>query len=619
MAKDSDDEPRRKKKANPVLLAFVGLLLLSLGGFSITSFGGGRQELGHVGGRVITIEDYARSLRQELAALSSQFGQNIGLAQAQALGIDARVRGQLVAAAALENEADRIGLSVGDARVAQEITALPTFEGLNGQFDPATYRAVLDQSGLTVKAFETQMRDDLARTILQGAVASGFAAPEPLTSTLFAYAAERRGLTVLRLTEADLPAPVPPPDDEALKAHYDANIAGFTRPEARQVTYAALLPADIAADQPVDEAVLRELYQSRIDEFLVPERRLVERLVYPDEAAAAEAKARLDAGTDFETLVADRGLTLADIDMGDVAQVDLAAAGEAVFALAEPGVVGPLPSDLGPSLFRMNGVLAAEETPFEEAREMLAAEIQMDAARRSISDRLEALDDKLAEGATLEDLGAEDGLAVRQVVLTPDLEDPLAGYPAFRDAAAAAQKGDFPAFVVLEDGGVVALRLDAILPASPIPFDEAREAVTASWSAEALARALADRAVAIKTEVEGGGDLADYGILSVTPSIPRDGFIESVPETLVPAAFAMDPGALQVIEGPGFTALLRLDRVTPADPASDEGQAFRAAIAAQAEQAVAQDVFQLYSNAMTAQGGIVLDEAAIAAVHAQFP
>jgi peptidyl-prolyl cis-trans isomerase D len=39
----------------------------------------------------------------------------------------------------------------------------------------------------------------------------------------------------------------------------------------------------------------------------MPERRLVERLVYPDQAAADAARARLDAGESFETLVADRG------------------------------------------------------------------------------------------------------------------------------------------------------------------------------------------------------------------------------------------------------------------------------------------------------------------------
>jgi peptidyl-prolyl cis-trans isomerase D len=81
----------------------------------------------------------------------------------------------------------------------------------------------------------------------------------------------------------------------------------------------------------------------------------------------------------------------------------------------------------------------------------------------------------------------------------------------------------------------------------------------------------------------------------------------------------MAAGDLRVIETPGFTGLVRLDTVEPADPASDEAAALKAAIAAQAEQALAGDAFTLYTNAMTNAAGIRLDEGMIAAVHAQFP
>jgi peptidyl-prolyl cis-trans isomerase D len=613
------DDTKRKKKNNPIALVFLGLMILALGGFSITSFSGGRQTLGTVGDREITVTDYALALQQQLRALSQRFGQTIDMQQAQALGLDAQVRGQLVAAAAVANEADRIGLSAGDARVARAVTARPEFQGLSGQFDPEIYRQTLDQNGLTVALFESRLRDDLSRALLQGAVASGFTAPAALTDTLFAWVSERRGLSLLQLTEADLPAPLPAPTDETLKAFHEGNIGLFTRPEARQVTYVALLPADIAADQPVEEADLRSLYDERLTEFVTPERRLVERLVYPDEAAAAAAKARLDAGESFETLVEARGLTLADIDMGDVTKEELGAAGEGVFALTEPGIAGPLPSDLGPALFRMNGILAAEETSFEAARETLALELQTEEARLAIGDRLEALEDKLAGGATLEDIAQEDGLTLRQVVLTPDADDPLAAYPEFRQAAEAATEDDFPTFTVLADGGIVALRLDAILPAAPIPFEEARAEVETLWRADALGKALGERATAIKAEVEGGASLGAYGILSVTPSMARNGTIAGAPETVVGAAFEMQPGDLRVIEAPGFTGILRLDSITPGDPAADASVAMKGAMGAQAEQAMADDAFELFTNSMTTRAGIFLDEAAIAAVHAQFP
>ncbi|MEC8042670.1 MAG: peptidylprolyl isomerase, partial [Pseudomonadota bacterium] len=152
------------------------------------------------------------------------------------------------------------------------------------------------------------------------------------------------------------------------------------------------------------------------DQFIVAERRLVERLIYSDATAADAAKAALDAGEkDFETLVADRGLDLADVDMGDVTAASLGAAGSDVFALDGTGVVGPVETTLGPALFRVNGVLPGSETTLDEAREELHAELASDAARRQIDRVAEDLDDLLAGGATLEELEGEGGAVLSSI------------------------------------------------------------------------------------------------------------------------------------------------------------------------------------------------------------
>lgn len=620
MAKPTQtDSPIRKRKGTSIVVwILMAMLVAGLGGFGITNYGSGVTAIGQVGDRQIDVNQYARALQQEVAAFSAQVGSNVTLQQALTLGLDRQVRQRLVTAAALDNESDRIGISVGDARVADEITEMPAFRGASGRFDRETYRFTLENNNLSEAEFEKTLREDLSRALLQGAVAGGFVAPAPLTDTLYAYIAERRGLTLLRLTEADLPAPLAAPTGDELQAHYDANIAAFTRPEAKRITYAALLPDALADKMPVDDAALRALYDERIDEFVQPERRLVERLVYPSEAEAAAAKARLDAGESFETLVAERGLTLDDIDLGDVSPADLGAAGTAVFTLTEPGVVGPLTTDLGPALFRMNAVLAAQEVPFEEARETLVAEFQQDAARRDIADRIEAIDDALAGGAALEELAAELGMTLGTLDFSSASEDLITGYPAFREAATKVAAGDFPEAIMLDDGGVVALRLDAIVPAAPIPLDEAREAVAESWRIEATAKALAARAAEIKVEVEAGASLGAYGILSVTPEISREGFIENTPPGLLATVFAMAEGELRAIDTPEFSGLVRLDRILPASEDSDEAAALKAALNAQVEQALAQDAFALFSYAISQEAGITLNEAAISAVHAQF-
>lgn len=621
MAKDHEDTPRKKGKAGQVVVwILMAMLVAGLGGFGITNFGGGLTAIGKVGDREITTSAYARALQQELAAMTAQFGQNVSLSQAQAFGVDRNVLQQLVAQAALDDEATRAGLSVGDARVAAEIARTPAFGGTAGGFDRESYRFALDRANLSEAEFEAGLRSDLARQILTGAVSGGFVAPTAMTDTLYAYVAERRGFSMLRLTEADLPAPIATPTEADLTAFYDANIAQFTAPEAKRITYAALLPETIAADQPVDEAALRATYDSRIAEFVQPEKRLVERLVFPDAAAATAAKARIDAGETFEALVAERGLTLNDVDLGDVARDDLGAAGEAVFALDGPGIVGPFDSNLGPALFRMNAVLAAQEVTFDEARTDLAAEVQTDAARRTIADQVEAVDDALAGGSTLEDLARDQGMALDSIDYVSGAASPMgiAAYPKFREAADAVAVGDFPEAVLLDDGGLVALRLEEIVPPTPIPFETARDDVQTAWQQAQVASALSARAIEIKTQIEGGATLGQFGIIDRTTSIAREGFVENTPQTLVADVFAMSEGELRVIEAPGFTGLVQLDSVVSGGGSGDAATALKAAIGSQVEQAISQDALALFTNALTSGAGITLDQNAINAVHAQF-
>ncbi|MFZ0098044.1 MAG: peptidyl-prolyl cis-trans isomerase [Gemmobacter sp.] len=619
MSQDTASEsPKRKRRGAPVLSGvLLAMIVGGLGGYGITNFGSGRVVIGSVGEQEIDANQYARALQNEVAALGQQTGTQIDLQQAIALGVDARVRQSLVTQAALDGEAARIGLSVGDAVLAREIGRMPTFQGPTGTFDTAMYDDALRRNNLTRAEFENGMRGDLSRALLSGAVAGGFAAPDALTDTLLSHAAERRGITVLTLRESSLATPIAEPDDAALRAFYDANIARFTAPEAKRIRFAALLPETMAATMPVDEAELRRIYDERKAEYIQPERRLVERLVFPSEAEANDARARFDAGETFEMLVAARGLKLIDIDMGDVGRDELGAAAEGVFALTEPGVVGPLPSEFGPALYRMNGILSAQETTFEEARADLATEFQMDAARRAIGDKIEAIDDALAGGATIEDLAKEQGMELGQIDFSAASDDKIAGYPAFRTAAEALQEGDFPEAIQLNDGGVAAIQFDQIVPPAPIPFDEVKEDVAEAWRADTLAKALKARAEEIRAEVEAGAHLGKFGILDVSPDISRAGEIEGAPAQVVAEAFTMDVGDVRLVEAPSYVGLVQVDKITPVDATSADGKALRDGIAAQVEQAIAQDAFAMFSTGLANGAGIQFNQSAIDAVHAQ--
>lgn len=619
MAKTTDDDVKKPKRGERTAAwLLTGMLILGLGGFGVQNFGGNTvTSIGSVGEVNIPAEAYARAIQAEVASFSQQLGTQIDAATAMSFGLDKRALSSVITTAALDNEAGKIGLSVGDGTVAAEIRKQSAFSGAAGAFDRQTYQLVLERNGWTEQEYEETMRRDAARALLQGAVTGGLLAPAATTEALYRWVAERRGFSMIRLGEGDLATPLPAPSAEELKAWYDGHVADYTRAESSRIRYAALLPEMIARDQPVDEAALKALYDERIDEYVVPERRLVERLVYPDAAARDAALAKAAAGSSFEDLVAERGLTLEAVDLGDVSQKDLGAAGDAVFAAAEGQPVAA-ESDLGPAIFRVNATLEGQETSFEAARADLAAEMQADAAARAISAKVEAIDDLLAGGATLEELAATEGMELGTLDHVPGQQGPekIAGYQDFRAAADALKQGDFPEAIVLDDGGVVALEFVETVPAAPIPLDQVQDRVAEDWRADALARALVAQAQAFQTAAQGGASLASLGIADVTPEIARDGTVEAAPDSLLTTVFAMTEGEVRVFDEAGVIAVLRLDSIRPAEETGEGAEALKTALAAQFEEAFANDAFAAFSEAVTDGAGITLDQAAINAVNA---
>lgn len=624
MAKTRDDDTPRKspKAASTLVWGLLLLVMVGLGGFGVTNFGGGVSNIGTVGERAMSTSDYARALRAQINAVGQQLGMQLNMEQARAFGIDQQALQGLIARTALDGEAARLGVSVGDARVADQIAGMPAFQGAAGNFDKETYRFVLQQNGMTEAEFEKRLRDDSARSILQGAVTGALTVPPVMLDKIYAYAGEKRDFSALVLTEADLPNPLAAPTADQLAQLYKDSPDLFKTPELRRITYAALLPDDLAASQPADPAAVQALYDARKDQYQVPEKRLVERLVFPSDAEAQAARARLDAGESFDTLIKERNLTPEAIDLGDVTRQDLGAAGDAVFALTAPGVVGPITSDLGPALFRMNAILPAQNTTLDEARPELEKEVKLEAAKKFIADRTEAVDELFASGGTLEDGAKEQGMVLKTIDFDANAPDQtgIAAYGEFRTAAGAAAVGDYPTAIATPDGGLFALRLDQVIPPAVIPFDQAQDKLAKAWHDQALDAALRARAAEIKTAVDGGARLESFGITSATRGLARGARVTNLtgaPNDLGTTIFTLKPNETTVATAPGFVAVVQLNAITPAPTTGPEADAGRDDIAQNLRQSLTGDSFDLYTNALTQAAGINLNQSAIAAVQAQ--
>ncbi|MCW9043769.1 MAG: SurA N-terminal domain-containing protein [Pseudopelagicola sp.] len=598
----------------------MAMLIFGLGGFGITNLGGSATSVGSVGDKEIDINNYAQALQNEIRAIEAQSGQSISFADAQAIGLDRIVLGNLVTTRALDSENDRLGISLGDARLARELKSISAFQNPAGDFDREAYKFALEQIGMNEADFETSIREESARSLLQAAIVSGISMPDSYGEVILNFVGEERDVTLARLDADDLAYPVATPSETELRAYYDANIADFTRPAMREITYAWLSPEMLIDSVEIDDATLQSLYEERSSDFNTPERRLVERIAFADMAAANSARQSLDAGeTTFEALVEARGLQLSDADLGDVSISDLGKAGDAVFAAEVGSIVGPVQTILGPALFRVNGVLPGNEVSYKDALPDLREELATERARRVIEAEMGTIDDLLAAGATLEDLANETDMEVGQISWHDGLGDGIAGYEEFRAIAATLTKDDFPQIETLEDGGVFALRLDGETAAAPAPFDEVRDDVAADWTRAETVRRLEEMAANLVPML---GDDADFSVYGLSPrtetGILRNGFVPDTPAGFLDAVFDLQPGAVTTLAHDDTLLVLRLDAVRLPDKSNEEISSLANTILRQAAEGVAQDIFQAYATQLQSLKGVTLDQPAINAVHAQF-
>jgi len=161
----------KKGKGNQIAIyVIVGLICVAMLGFGATSFGGHVNSIGKVGDRDISTQRYYRALLNRIGQISEQTGTNVTLAQAQSFGLDQAALQELIATVALEAEAGSLGLSAGDERIAEEILQIRAFQALDGSFDRTAYSQSLRANGLTERLFEDDLRAEISRTIVQGAV-----------------------------------------------------------------------------------------------------------------------------------------------------------------------------------------------------------------------------------------------------------------------------------------------------------------------------------------------------------------------------------------------------------------------------------------------------------------
>ncbi|MDP1533892.1 MAG: peptidylprolyl isomerase, partial [Rubrivivax sp.] len=473
-----------------------------------------------------------------------------------------------------------------DAYIASVLAQIPAFQQ-DGAFSPQRYEAVLRQNGRTPAQFENELRQSFMLETIASPVSHGaFASSTSLTQIARLVAQQRE------IAWADIPVSavagqvqVTPADVER---EYTARRAEYTEPEQVRVEYLTLDIASVAAGMNVSEQTVADYYAANAAQFGQPEQRSASHILIAagkDADAATRAQAKAKATELVQTLQKaparfaelarsesqDPGSAAMDGNLGSFGRGMMVKPFEdVVFSMKPNEIRGPVESDFGYHIIRLDGIEAAQTVPLAAVRGAVVEELRQQQAQKAFAELAENFSNLVYENAdSLQSAAAAVKLDIRQSGWMTAREAPVpfnhAGLSAVLFSAESIKSKQNTEAIEVQPGTLVAARVIEHKPARLRPLAEVSAAIESRLRATQSAKLLTDKGQAtIQTLAKGeeaGLNWSSFQVVSRQPSPELDA-------TGVKAVFRANTDTLPAYAGfarpDGSYRIVRVSRVLDA-------------------------------------------------------
>lgn len=478
----------------------------------------------------VTVDEFRTAFEMARQQQRQAMGENFDAREFETKENKLKVLEQLINQRVLALASERAGVVIGDAAISQAIANEPAFQ-VDGKFNAERYQLVLASQvpSISPLKFQEQERERLKMMVLpEGIGASDFVTQGEL-DRLFKLLAQTRDVTVALL-------PPPPADetaavsDDEIKKWYDGHAADYRQPETVSLEYVEINGAALPGAATADDATLRKRYEAEKNRFVTPEQRVVSHILIAapadadaatlkkaeDKAAALAAQAKQ--GADFATLARANSEDPGSKDTGGLLPA-FAKDGsmvkpfeDAAFAMQAGEIRGPVKTDFGYHVLKLDQVTPGQGKSFEEVRDELAREqasadgerIYNETAGKLVNEVLKnptALEPAAkAVGLPVQTLGPfsranPSGIAANQAVLRSAFSDALV------------QDGTVSDPIEIAPGHSVVIRVTGHTPEQPQPLAKVRDAVIAAVRNDRQEKAAAAAADAIIARIGKGETL----------------------------------------------------------------------------------------------------------------
>ena len=587
-----------------VVIVFVLLVFVDWGAGRSGGGGGGVAAV-RVGNRTVSEGEFLDEMRRMDQRFSQIYGENWNQIRGQ-VDLAGQTASYLVDRELQLIEAKKLGITVAPEELRQAILDTPSFVREDGEFvGTETYKRIIrSYFRMTPEDFEAGLTEDIMISKLNALAERSVWVSDADAEMEFRRQREVADFDVIQLRYEPYLAEALVSEEE-IQTAYERTAEDYRRAEQRVIRYLVVETSKLERLLPVEDAELQAYYEEHRDEFLEGEQANARHILIripadatPQQKTEIEAKANsvaqiLVAGGDFAEVAAkhseDPGSKDNGGDLGWFGRNRMVKEFEDAVFSAKPGeLVGPVLSEYGYHIIRVEGFRPEHQQPFEEVEFQVRqrvlegrASAEAEVLANELARRVET-DQPTTQEAWQSIADENEAVALN---LSPSFgkDESIAG--ASNDGELAGQAfdleiGEIRGPVAVPRGWIV-WQLADVLPEGVPPFEDVRDQVEQALRRDHAIELAAEKGRELAARWRGGEAAealaAEYGS---TVTEARDhrrgsgvGSLGGVPE-LDRAVFSTMPG--QVLEpvpaGSRGVLVTRVETLQLADPVELENQ-----------------------------------------------
>ena len=586
-----------------------------------------------VGKDKITQADFDQALRDQQQRARQMMGRNFDPAMFDNPEVRFAVLDQVVNDHLLIGKARDEKFRVSDAQLRDVIASIPAFQD-GGKFSPERYELYLAGQSTNRLAFEDKVRRDMLAAAVQEPIAAANVVARPSTERFLGLLEQQREVAIA-VVNAEPFLKEAKVDEADVKAFYDKNQAAFQTPELARIEYVILTADALLGGANVDAAEVKKQYESNIAQYSTPEQRTVAHVLVPVKPDANEAD-RAAARKQAEELLAkakaapakfgdlarefskDPGSAQQGGDLGTFARGTMVKAFEdAAFAAKVGDIVGPVSTEFGWHIIKVNGITPGKVQPFDEVKVQIETDMKRAQAAQKFATAADQFQNLVYEQADSL-AGAAKALNLK-VEATPFISRAQAqaigkGNAKFVQTLFAPEsiqgKRNTEA-IEIGPNTLIAARIVEYKPAAPRPFAEVKDELKRQLTQKAASE-LAQNAGRAKIALlsEGKGDKAAGVTFGKPVTLGRNQATPEVPPDAIAKIFQASQDKLPAYVGAtsehGDFAIYRLMSVTtPANPDKSKVDAASTRLSEQ----IGREMLTAYLASLKAKADVKINQA----------